>query len=183
MNEINQISLRKHLSTEIAWGVEQGRQVRESLERQVAARPACIVVVDMTGVRQADVSFSREAIVETLRRFRPAYQFIIANPENEVVVENLDAALAKRGNAVVLKERGGTAKVIGNQPSYAWRQILETVQNLREATSRDVVNKISDLTIQNCSNKLRELWEEGLLYREEMAARSGGREWKYVSLM
>jgi hypothetical protein len=183
MNEMKQLLVRDYSPNEIGWGVDEGREVHERLKNQIANWPACIVLLNIAGLRQADVSFSREAIVETVRRFRPGYQFVIANPENGVVVENLDAAFARRDDAVVLRERGDTTRIIGKQPSSALRLILETVQKFRQATSREVVKKIPNLTIQNCSNKLKELWQAGLLYREETAAQTGGREWKYSSLM
>lgn len=179
VNEIKAIGLRKLMTEDIGWGVDNGREVHRHLERAISALPSCMVGIDLSGIRQADVSFSREAIVETLRRFRRSHQFVLVNPENEVVVENLEAALDRRGETVLLRERGGTIRPIGRELGPGLRPVLETVIRLGSATSRDVLAHHSGMSIQNASNKLKELWQSGLLRREEASAPSGGREWVY----
>lgn len=181
VNTINLIDLRKLMIEDIGWGVDNGREVHRHLERAISALPSCMVGIDLSGIRQADVSFSREAIVETLRRFRPSHQFVLMNPQNEVVVENLEAALDRRGETVLLRERGGTIRPIGRDLGLGLRPLLETVIRLGRATSRDILAHHSGMSIQNASNKLKELWQLGLLRREETSAQSGGREWLYVA--
>lgn len=180
---MKQIALRDYLKNEIAWGVEQGKQVRHRLEEDIAVLRPGVIGIDLSRIRLLDVSFSREAIVETMRRFRPDYQFVILHPANEVVVENLEAALDRRGDSAVLRNKDGTVRIIGRQLGPTLRPILETMARLREATSREILAYHEELSIQNCSNKLKELWEAGLLAREELSAKSGGRECVYRALV
>ena len=181
MNQIKRIELRSVMSEEIGWGVDNGREVHRRLEAVISTLPSCMVGIDLSGIRQTDVSFGREAIVETIRRFRPSHQFILVNPENEVVVENLEAALDRREETVLLRERGGTIRPIGRELGPGLRPVLETVIRLGRTTSRDVLAHHKGMSIQSASNKLKELWQCGLLRREEASAQSGGREWSYVA--
>lgn len=179
---MKQISLRDYLSAEIGWGADEGKKVRYLLEEEISRLPNGIIGLDLSGIRQLDVSFSRETIVETIRRFRPAYQFVILHPANEVVVENLEAALYKRDDSAVLCGKDGKIRIIGCPLKSSLRPIFETITQLREVTSRDIIKHHPSLSIQSCSNKLKELWEAGLLFREELSAKSGGRECAYRTL-
>lgn len=183
VNQMNQILLRRHMESDMGWSVDAGERVRAYLEREVRNQPRGVIGIDLDGIRLMDVSFSREAVVETVRRFRPDYQFVVLNVLNEVVVENLEAALDRRGDALLLKEKDGETRIIGRQLNASLRSIFEMVKKLRSATSRDIVQQSDGLSIQNCSNKLKELWEAGLLQREELTAKSGGKECGYRFLI
>jgi hypothetical protein len=176
---MKQILLRRYMSSDMGWGVEEGQRVRHALERDIATFPSGVVEIDLDRIRLMDVSFSREAIIETVRRFRPGHQFIAANPVNTVVVENLEAALERRGDSLVLREKDGRTRIIGQQLGPSLRPVFDTVERLRTATSREVLVHHKGLSIQNCSNKLKELWEAGLILREELSAKSGGKECVY----
>lgn len=176
------ISLRDYMHGDMGWGVEEGQRVRHALERKIACVPGGVVEIDLDHIQLMDVSFSREAIVETVRRFRPGHQFVVLNPANTVVVENLEAALEKRGDSLVLRDRDGRTRIIGRQLGPSLRPVFDTVKRLRTATSREVLVHHRGLSIQNCSNKLKELWEAGLLIREELSAKSGGKECVYRTL-
>ena len=182
MKEMKQIVLRHYLSGDMGWGIDKGVSIRHQLDRDISEFPPCVVGLDLSGIRLLDVSFSREVVVETLRRYRPAYQFIIMNPENEVVVENLEAALERRGETALLHKKDGKIELIGSQLGAALSSVFSTVEQLDEATSRTILARHPDLSIQNCSNKLKELWQMGLLIREEASAKSGGKECVYRSI-
>ena len=179
LNYMKQISLRRYMTNDMGWGVEEGQKVRHALAREIANFPTGVVEIDLARIRLMDVSFSREAIVDTVRRFRPGHQFIVVNPVNMVVIENLEAALERRSDSLMLREKDGETRIIGRQLGASLQPVFETVAQLRTATSREVLRYHKGLSIQNCSNKLKELWEAGLLVREEMSAKSGGKECEY----
>ena len=174
--------LRHYLSSDMGWGIDKGVSIRHQLDREISKFPPCVVGLDLSGIRLLDVSFSREVVVETLRRYRPAYQFIIMNPENEVVVENLEAALERRGDTALLRKKDGKFGLVGSRLGAALGSVFGTVEQLSEATSRTILTQHPNLSIQNCSNKLKELWQMGLLIREEASAKSGGKECVYRSI-
>jgi len=179
---MKQIRLRDYMNADMGWGVEEGQRVRHALEQEIAKFSGAVIEIDLDKVQLMDVSFSREAIVETVRHFRPGHQFIVLNPSNAVVVENLEAALEKRGDSLVLRDKDGRPRIIGQQLGASLRSVFETVERLREVTSREVLVHLRGLSIQNCSNKLKELWKAGLLIREEFSAKSGGKECVYRAL-
>lgn len=174
------VSVRRFMNSSVGWGVEQGKTVYHQLDIELSkVNGSSVIELDLGGIEQADVSFCREAIVEIVRRYRPGRQFFLANFENDVVVENLDAAFDRRNEIGLLRFQDGSYKLIGKALGPDMQSILNDVEIMGETTSRQIIQRHKKLKIQSCSNKLKALWKVGLLVREEGSAISGGREYVY----
>lgn len=174
------VFVHRFMNTSVGWGVEQGKAVYHQLDLELGKiNGSSVIELDLGGIEQADVSFCREAIVEIVRKYRPGRQFFLANLENEVVVENLDAAFRLRNETALLRFQDGSYKLIGKPIGPEMQSILNDVEMTGETTSKQVIERHRKLKIQSCSNMLKILWEVGLLVREEGSAPSGGREYVY----
>lgn len=174
------VSVRRFMNASVGWGVEQGKTVHHQLDLELSkVNGSSVIELDLRGIEQADVSFCREAIVEIVRKYRPGRQFFLANFENEVIVENLDAALRRRNQTGLLRLQDGSYSLIGKPIGVDMESMLRDVETMGEATARQIIQRHNKLKIQNCSNKLKALWQLGLLVRDESSAPSGGREYVY----
>jgi hypothetical protein len=92
--------------------------------------------------------------------------------------ENYEAAAARKVQPLILWT-GGTASVLGVQPSQGTRDALEFALQHAQTRAAEFVAERSGLSIANASMKFKQLWEQGFLLREESAADSGGVEYVY----
>jgi hypothetical protein len=173
------IVLRDHMDDGQGWGREQGRQVFQRLLDTVEAVQDCSVFrVSMQGVDRADISFASETLVELARRFRRMKGFCLVDLSDPDVKENYEAAAARKTQPLIVWT-GGTASVLGVQPSQGTRDALEFALQRPQTRAAEFVAERSGLSIANASMKFKQLWEQGFLLREESAADSGGVEYVY----
>jgi hypothetical protein len=173
------IALRDHMDDAQGWGREQGRQVFQRLLDTVEAASDCAVFrVSMRGVDRADISFASETLVELARRFRGVKGFCLVDLEDPDVKENYEAAAARKGQPLIVWT-GGTALVLGTQPSQGARDALEFALQRPRTRAAQFLAERPGMTIANASMKFKQLWEQGFLLREESAADSGGVEYVY----
>lgn len=166
-----------------AWGTDRGAHVFAQLNgRLPALSEGTLVLIDYSGIERADVSFQREAIVETLRRHRPRLLFVAANLVNPDVRANLESALERRGESLILRLPLGDHEVIGRRLINEYATTLRALRGKNEFTSAMLTAKPFGLESSTASARLTALWKAGLIERVQGSAPSGGREYKYFSI-
>jgi hypothetical protein len=189
MNAVNEIvarlRVRDFTGSPEAWGRDDGRRVYRLLEDKLfesekADPNARIFVLDFSGMTRLDASFPQEAIVELLRKFRGRRYFVLTNFENDIIEENVAMGFEKRIEVGIVRDARGL-RIIGLKPSQDLIDILALADARDSLTSKDVSEKMR-ISLSNASNKLKHLWEVGLLIRTEGVARSGGRENYYSAI-
>lgn len=165
-----------------AWGTELGAKIFSQINvRLIGATEGTLVILDFADVRWSDVSFQREAVVETLRKHRPRILFVAVNLTDPDLRENLDLALDRRGEALILREGDG-ALLIGHRLTPEQRTTLEQIWLVDEVTSAGLVGD-GGAKLSTISSRLAWLWKAGLLERVEGTSPSGGREHRYRPIM
>src|SRR5262245_51413116 len=97
------IVLREVVAGSHAWGTEFGATVHARINSHLMALgEGTLVPIDYEGLERSDVSFQREAVVETLRRHRPRLLFIAVNLADPDMRENLTLALERRGECLLV---------------------------------------------------------------------------------
>src|SRR5262249_15962099 len=92
------LALRAFMHRPDGWGREQGRVVYQGLLRAVEASAGSLVIrISMKGVHRIDMSFASETIVELASRFRGAKGICLVDLADDDMIENIDAAAAKKG--------------------------------------------------------------------------------------
>lgn len=164
------------------WGNPAGCEARLELDRLLANRPEPLVDLDLGGIERVDVSWSREALARLVHEHRGQRQFFISHVENPSMVENIDAAFVRMEMSVLHRKQADSYEVLGVELKPHLLQTLETVEHQHRTTARQVCESIKDLSLTACNNRLKALYDLGLLSRLEGTAPSGGREYVYETL-
>ena len=163
---------------EMGWGRPQGRVVQERIVSFIEDRPGQQVFkLSMEGVKQIDASFSSEAIVAVLRRYRGSKGICLIDVTDREILFDLDLAAA-RVDVPVPVWIDGSIEIIGGQPSQGNREALQFALERPLARAAEFAEKFG-FSIANASTKFKQLWEQGFLMRSESAADSGGVEFLY----
>jgi hypothetical protein len=174
------VSLVQHAGGTDAWGTELGATVFANLNLDlIGLSEGTLVPLDYEGLERSDASFQREAVVETLRKHRPRLLFIAVNLSDPDVRSNLELALEKRGDCLLIRENEGCS-VIGKRLTAEHRATLEAVWDAGRITSSDLGSET--LKLSTASSRLAWLWRAGLVERVEGTSPSGGREHRYHAI-
>lgn len=166
-----------------AWGTSAGIDVFLRLHAElVRLSDHTVVVLDYSGIVRTDVSFQREAVVETVRRHRPRLLFIAANVGNEDVLANLTAALAARGEILLVRVQEGPPRLFGRRLATEHEDTLSAIQDHQQFTSTQLTIPPYGLEASTASARLTALWKAGLIGRIQGASPSGGREYRYYPI-
>jgi hypothetical protein len=167
-----------------AWGTGRGIHAYSALAGVLGDfHPGTQVILDYRGLIKADVSFEREAIVETLRRFRPGLLFVADNAADADVLANLEAALEMRSERLLVRTKAEYPRVIGRPLSEEHALTLGIVQKYSGFTSSQLTLDPYGLESSTASARLTYLWKAGLLTRMVGTAPSGGREYRYYPII
>lgn len=173
------IRLREFMDEPEGWGRAQGREVYQRLLEFVEGQPGVTVFrVSMEGVRRLDISFASETLVELARRYRGSKGFCLIDLEDADMIENWEAAAAKKSQPLALWARDN-GRVIGAEPSQGNREALSFAMSRPQARAAEFAEATPRMSIANASTKFKQLWEQGFLLRRESVADSGGVEFVY----
>lgn len=175
------LRLRDYLAGPDAWGRAEGREVFAKLIAAVERDSSTMVfAISMTGVRRTDISFASESVVELARRFRCNKGFCLVNLMDEDLLDNWEAAAVRKEQPLTVWDNG-KARIIGAEPSRGNAEVLAYALTQDRLTAAQVASKL-DLQLTNASTKLKQLWEQGFLLRQEEVQETGGREFYYFRI-
>lgn len=187
----HRLNLVDHIGRADAWGTDLGARVFSKINTALTSLDDSVIVrIDYGGLERSDVSFQREAVVETLRKHRPKLLFVAEGLSDDDLRLNLEMALSRRGEAVLSRGSEGV-DVLGKPLPPEHRLTLERVWQLGEVTSSALLEdakrfagssrKGSVPNLSTMSSRLIALWKAGLLARVEGSSPSGGREHRYYA--
>jgi hypothetical protein len=174
------ISLHDEVEGRDAWGTEFGAIVFARINvRLLALDPGTLVSLDYGGLERSDVSFQREAVVETLRKHRPRLLFIATQLTDPDMRDNLAIALDRRGEMLLVRGKGRHPIVLGKRLTAEHQSTLHKVWALGGLVSSD----LGDAKLSTASSRLALLWKAGLIERVEGTSVTGGREHRYLPIL
>lgn len=166
-----------------AWGTSAGIDVFLRLRAELTGlADRTVAVLDYSEIERTDVSFQREAVVETVRRHRPRLLFVASNVGNEDVLANLAAALEARGEILLVRSQQGPPRILGRRLAKEHLDTLSAIQEQHPFTSTQLTVPPYGLEGSTASARLTALWKAGLIGRIEGASPSGGREYQYYPI-
>jgi hypothetical protein len=172
-------TLRDYMASETGWGSKEGRVIRDALEFRITSTPSLsLVTVSLAGVKRHDMTFARESVVALAAQRRGKVGFCLCDIAEADLLENWEAAAVALSQPLSYLDTSAQLAPLGPQPSMGLRPVLEYVLRVQTISTSETARHFS-LSIQNASNKLKRLWEEGYLLRDEQAAPSGGCEFVY----
>jgi hypothetical protein len=147
----------------------------------VEAHPQALIIrVSLGGIRRTDASFARESVVELAYMLRGRRGVCVVDVPSKDVLDNWDAAALKRGQCLVVWGTKGPS-VIGPKPSEDTWQLLKLVLKRNEVGTADAAKALNK-KVNNVSTRLKRLSEEGLVLRRDVAASTGGLEYRYLAI-
>lgn len=178
MNEKNYIiDLRHFTDSPNPYGTSRGREAHAKLVDYIdSLHGASIVGISLANMAGADMSFFRECLIYTVKRYSNQIHFYVCDIDEDLF-SNLQGA-ANLGGQRLTCWVGNECRFVGPETSASNKALLELVVNNREATTTDAAAAL-DISVQNASTRLKRLSEEGFLLRTEAAAESGGKEFVY----
>lgn len=175
------IFLRDYVKSNDAWGTEFGATVFAQVNLQLlGVGEGTLVPIDYVGLDRSDVSFQREAVVETIRKHRPRLLFIAVNLSDPDMRENLSLALERRGEWLLARDDPHTPTVLGKRLTPDQLSTLMKVWAEGVLMSSDLGGE--NLKLSTAASRLAWLWKAGLIERVEGTSTSGGREHRYYPI-
>lgn len=181
--------------TKDGWSVEYGEEVRNLLLSAIASHPEVdIFEISFEGIKRIDTSFPREAILYLAKIKAGKQGFVLTNLQTRTQIENIEGGVYRldfAANLIVSDDiqninLGADCIVDGNhiilgKLSKTNRPIVEYVLRKNGASTSEIAKQF-DLQVNNVSNKLKLLVEEGFLLRKELSAATGGVEYYYYPI-
>lgn len=175
------VHLRTLISNDEAWGNDLGREVYGRLLNFVDSHPGRHVFgISLDGVRKTDASFPRESVIELAKRFRGEKGFYLLDFQNPDLKFNWEVAAEKRDQPMFLWD-GVRYEILGPKPKEAAAEILTFVVVRGITTASEIAKRLRQ-PVNNVSNKLKQLVDNGYLLRKEQAADTGGIEYAYYAI-
>lgn len=175
------IRLREFLDRDDGWGSEEGIEMRHKLLRVVESHPQALVFrISLHGIRRTDASFARESVVELAHLLRGRRGICVVDVPSKDILDNWDAAALKRGQCLVVWGSKGPS-VIGPRPSEDTWTLLKLVLKRHEVGTAEAAKSLNK-KVNNVSTRLKRLADEGLVLRRDVAAPTGGLEYRYLAI-
>jgi hypothetical protein len=175
------VELQALIGDDYGWGTERGRKAFNQLREVVEDNSAELVfTISLRGIKQMDASFSRESVIALAKNFRGRYGFCITNVEDKDILANWEHG-ANRLEQPIIAWAGNQPTIIGPQPGPGVQEMLKYVFSVPVARTNEAA-AILELKVPNASNKLKQLWEAGYIFRRERAGASGGIEFDYFAI-
>jgi len=162
-------------------GRSAGLRAQQKLQQYINARPDVdLFRISLDGTRRLDVTCAAAGLLAVVRHYRGTRAICLINLADRDVLENI-AAVADRMKVPVTVWNNGEGQVIGLAPDSVLHHAKSFALSRPEVRAGEYA-AASGLSVTNASSRLKQLWEKGLLLRNEVIAKSGGAEYLYCPL-
>ena len=176
------VRMRDLIDRDDAWGTDVGRRARSQLTKLVSNLPAgSIVRISMSDVRLTDSSFARESVIRYAQDERGTYGFCLTDIMPESDLHFNWQTVAEKAEQPIAVWYGISWHFIGPEPTGAHREVLDKVMAHDRITAGQIAVELGQ-SVQNISNKLKALWDQGYILRTSVTASSGGHEFEYYRI-
>jgi hypothetical protein len=174
------ISLQGLMGSETGWGHERGASGAEIIRSSIEASHTLIVRLSLQGIERMDVTYAGE-LVRLARQERMRRGFCLVDLTDQDLLANWHAAAQNQCQPFGVWNDGALLRQLGPIPRIGLREMLEHVQGRQVSRTSEAATALH-LNVPNASNKLKQLWMEGFILRQEQSAGSGGIEYEYLRI-
>ena len=176
-----QIDLRDFTQSLRPYGNVQGRSTFSKITDHINQLfNASLIRISFAGIEEADISFSREAVVAIAKYYKGEKGIYITDVGNDDIIENLHfACIAKSQPLLIWSNNDYT--ILGEPLSPPNLALLEVVLKKKISTTANVAKELG-ISVQNASTRLKKLVDDGYILRKEVSAESGGKEYIYTAV-
>lgn len=159
-------------------GNVKGKAVYTELLACVESNPDVeIFGISLEGIVATDASFPRESVMTLAKKFSGERFFYLTSIQSQDLIDNWTyGALAKELPMTVWD--GNRVFFIGPERTKSVEELVQYILEKRKVTTSEV-SKNFDITPQNASTRLKNLYKLGYVRRVEEVAESGGKEFIY----
>lgn len=134
--------------------------------------------ISLDGIVATDASFPRESVMALAKNYSGEKFFYLTNFKDEDLIDNWTyGAIAKEQPMTVWD--GSSVTFIGPDMTKSVKELVEYLIKKRKATTSKVAQHF-DISTQNASTRLKNIYKRGYVNRTEEAAESGGKEFVYI---
>lgn len=158
-----------------------GQKIRIIIESKINSMPSgSVIYLDFSDIRFSDSSCADEVVlqVQLFLRNIADNKIICVTNINDSIKEELIYAIAYREKEksvgripFLYRDKDGSVKYIGNIEDTL-DKTFKLLQKRKSLTTRDVMETF-DLAVNSASNRLKKLWNYGLVLREELIDNTG----------
>jgi len=112
------------------------------------------------------------------RDYRGRRGFCLTAAFDQDLLDNWDGAAAKLEQPLFVWNNGVLFRRLGPQPRAGLQEMLEYVIGVPATRTSEAASALH-LQVPNACNKLKRLWQEGYILRQQQRAESGGIEYEY----
>ncbi len=139
-----------------------------------------LLKIDLIDTNTIDSSFCREGFVYLINELsqimrRPQVLFINVS---ENAAQNLEVSFTYHKKNCLVLDKNGRFKIIGKL-AEAYTETIRTMIELKEATVRDVAEKLGIEELTTVNNRLKIIFDMCIINRKEVSQESGGKEYIY----
>ncbi|EGU0149834.1 DNA-binding protein [Vibrio parahaemolyticus] len=133
--------------------------------------------ISLDGIVATDASFPRESVMALAKHFSGVKFFYLSDIDDEDLIDNWTyAAIAKEQPMTIWND--GNASFIGPEMTKSVKELVDYMLKKKKVTTSQV-SKDFDITTQNASTRLKNIFKLGYVKRVEEVAESGGIEFIY----
>lgn len=159
-------------------GNVKGKAVYADLLRSVESHQSVDTFgISLDGIVATDASFPRESVLALAKHFNGNKFFYLTDIEDEDLIDNWTyAAVAKEQPITIWNDKD--ASFIGPEMTKSVKELVDYVLKKRKVTTSQV-SRDFDISTQNASTRLKNIFKLGYVKRVEEIAESGGIEFTY----
>jgi len=172
------IELFELTSNSCCYGSKNGRELYHKLLDIVESdKNNKNFTISFTNIDMVDSTFAKESVVEIIKKYLSKKSFSLKNIRNTDITENINCAanLLEQGVVVWNDE---AYQILGPRISEASRAVIDIIFEAEEITTAQLSNK-QKITLQNASTKIKKLFNQGYITRQESTLQTGGIHYLY----
>ena len=173
------INLRELAAKSHLFGNQQGREIFQKLLDHVNSDPThTVFAISLDGVKATDGTFPRESVISLAKQFRSEKWFCLTDFRTRDLFDNWNYAANVKKQMMVVWTKDGY-ELLGPDVSSSARKLIDYVFCSPAPVTAPKVAEDLDISVQNASTKLKNLFKQGLIMRNKEVAESGGLEYTY----
>lgn len=164
---------------------DHGIEVYNKLIKKIDTIPEVdVIYISLKGIDLVDSSFSREALIRTMKNYKTKKGFCLVDIDNDDCIDNFIGGAIKLNQPVVVY-LNDELQIIGPSnppgPTKGNQSTLKFVQS-HEVTTATILSEKLGIKLNNASTKLKQLLEDGFILRQQDKSPSGGLEYLYYPI-
>lgn len=180
---IDYLDMNKYSDNRNLLGSEKGKKILEKIHKELNNLPMeRVLLLDFSNIRYATSDCLTEIlnVIDRLKRweFKDKYILLKLKSTNVSLMNTFCLVLKEKRTVIPSIDEKKNLKFLGKL-TKCQKETIDLIKKEGKTTSNDI-SKLLDIPISAASNRLKDLYNQKLLMREEKTLSTGGREFIYT---